>query len=122
MGGSRWRIETEFKTEKSDVGLDEYETRTPYQVRGRLWAGWHHHVALCLLGGAFLLILQQAWGEKLPRITRPRVVRELLPRERFGPDELLRWLEDVQGRNEGAHRSHENRRAALRRAASGAPP
>ena len=56
VGGSRWRIETEFETEKSDVGLDEYETRT--------WAGWHHHVALCLLGGAFLLSLQQAWGEK----------------------------------------------------------
>ena len=56
VGGSRWRIETEFETEKSDVGLDEYETRT--------WAGWHHHVALCLLGGAFLLNLQQAWGGK----------------------------------------------------------
>ena len=56
VGGSRWRIETEFETEKSDVGLDEYEART--------WAGWHHHVALCLLGGAFLLSLQQAWGEK----------------------------------------------------------
>ena len=38
------------------MGLDEYETRT--------WAGWHHHVALCLLAGAFLLSLQQAWGEK----------------------------------------------------------
>ena len=45
VGGSRWRIETEFETEKSDVGLDEYETRT--------WAGWHHHMALCLLGGSF---------------------------------------------------------------------
>ena len=56
VGGSRWRIETEFETEKSDVGLDEYETRT--------WAGWHHHVALCLLGGAFLLSLQQDWGKK----------------------------------------------------------
>ena len=56
VGGSRWRIETEFETEKSDVGMDEYETRT--------WAGWHHHVALCLLAGAFLLSLQQAWGEK----------------------------------------------------------
>ncbi len=43
VGGSRWRIETEFETEKSDVGLDEYETRT--------WAGWHHHIALCLLAG-----------------------------------------------------------------------
>ena len=56
VGGSRWRIETEFETEKSDVGLDEYETRT--------WAGWHHHIAMCLLGGAFLLGLQQDWGEK----------------------------------------------------------
>ena len=56
VGGSRWRIETEFETEKSDVGLDEYETRT--------WAGWHHHIAMCLLGGAFLLSLQQDWGGK----------------------------------------------------------
>ena len=60
VGGSRWRMETEFETEfeteKSGVGLDGYETRS--------WAGWHHHVALCLLGGAFLLSLQQAWGEK----------------------------------------------------------
>ena len=56
VGGSRWRIETEFETEKSDVGLDEYEART--------WAGWHHHIAMCLLAGAFLLTLQQDWGEK----------------------------------------------------------
>ena len=31
----------------------------------------------------------------MPRITRPqvyRVVREMLPRERFGPEELLLWL------------------------------
>ena len=46
VGGSRWRIESEFETEKGDVGLDEYETRS--------WAGWHHHIAMCLLGGAFL--------------------------------------------------------------------
>jgi SRSO17 transposase len=56
VGGSRWRIETEFETEKGDVGLDEYEARS--------WAGWHHHIAMCLLGGAFLLGLQQDWGEK----------------------------------------------------------
>ena len=56
VGGCRWRIETEFETEKSDVGLDEYETRT--------WAGWHHHIAMCLLGGAFLLQAQQDLGKK----------------------------------------------------------
>ena len=64
MGGSRWPIETEFETGKGDVGLDEYETRS--------WAGWHHHIAMCLLGGAFLLGLQQDWGGKMPRITRPQ--------------------------------------------------
>ena len=109
VGGSRWRIETEFETDKSDVGLDEYETRT--------WPGWHHHVALCLLSGAFLLSLQQAWGKKMPQITRPqvyRVVREMLPRERFGPAELLRWLENTQHNNKRARRSHAKRRAALR--------
>ena len=61
----------------------------------------------------------------MPLITRPqvyRVVREMLPRERFGPDELLQWLEDVQQRNERAKRSHEKRRAACRRETSGVPP
>ena len=109
MGGSRWPIETEFETEKGDVGLDEYETRS--------WAGWHHHIAMCLLGGAFLLGLQQDGGKKMPRITRPqvyRVVREMLPRERFGPEELLLWLEDTQLRNERARRSHQRRRSAHR--------
>ena len=35
----------------------------------------------------------------MPRITRPqmyRVVREMLPRERFGPTELLWWLKQTQ--------------------------
>ena len=85
VGGSRWHIETEFETEKSDVGLDEYETRT--------WPGWHRHMAMCLPGGAFLLSLQQDWGKKMPLLTRPqvyRVVREMLPRQSFGPAELLR--------------------------------
>ena len=108
VDGSRWRIETKFETEKGDAGLDEYETRT--------WAGWDHHVALCLLGGAFLLTLEQAWGEKLSLVTRPQVyavVREMLPRERFGPQELLQWLAHTQRRNQQASRSHAKRHAAL---------
>ena len=115
VGGSRWRIETEFETEKSDMGLDEYEVR--------IWAGWHHHIAMCLVAGAFLLTLQQDWGGNMPQITRPqvyRVVRELLPREQFGP-KLLRWLADVQQRNERARQSHEKRRAS-HRALTGIPP
>ncbi len=31
LGGSRWRIETEFETEKNHAGLEEYEIRTPHK-------------------------------------------------------------------------------------------
>ena len=61
----------------------------------------------------------------MPLITRPqvyRVVRELLPKTRFGPEELLLWLDGVQQRNERARCSHEKRRAALDRNTSGLPP
>jgi SRSO17 transposase len=56
VAAARWPIETEFETDKSDVGLDEYEVRR--------WAGWQHHITMCLLASAFLLTLQQEWGEK----------------------------------------------------------
>jgi SRSO17 transposase len=56
VAASRWPIETEFEVEKSEVGLDEYE------VRG--WWGWQHHITMCLLASAFLLTIQQQWGEK----------------------------------------------------------
>jgi SRSO17 transposase len=56
VAAARWPIETEFETDKSDIGLDEYEVRS--------WAGWHHHITLCMLASAFLLELQQEWGEK----------------------------------------------------------
>ncbi len=56
VGGSRWRIATEFETAKSDVGRDECEVRAG--------AGWHHHITshhitMRLLAGAFPLTLQQ---------------------------------------------------------------
>lgn len=53
---SRWPIETEFETGKSQVALDEYEVRR--------WPGWQHHMTMCLLASAFLLTLQQEWGKK----------------------------------------------------------
>ena len=56
VASARWPIETELETEKSDIGLDEYEVRR--------WASWHHHITMCLLASAFLLTLQQEWGEK----------------------------------------------------------
>ena len=99
LGGSKSPIETEFQTEKGEVRLDEYETRSS--------AGCHHHIAMCLPGGAFLLGSQQDWGKDGPNHPSPGVpvVLEMLPRERFGPEELLLWLEDTQLRKEWACRA-----------------
>jgi SRSO17 transposase len=56
VGATRWNIETEFELTKSEAGLVEYEVRS--------WAGWYHHMTMALLAGAFLLQMQQDWGEK----------------------------------------------------------
>ena len=64
VGAQRWAIETAFQQAKGEAGLDEYEVRS--------WAGWHHHVTLVLLAAAFLLTIQQAWGESWPTSPCPR--------------------------------------------------
>ncbi len=56
VGATRWSVETDIQTHKAEIGLDEYEVRS--------WDGWHHHITMSLLAGAFLLLLQQEWGEK----------------------------------------------------------
>ena len=92
------------------MGLDECETRSR--------AGWHNHIVMCLLG------LQQDWGKKT-RIIRPkvyRVVRDMLPRERFRPEELLLWLMESQLGKEGTSRSHEKRRSARGKVGLEPPP
>jgi SRSO17 transposase len=63
VASRRWTIEIGFEQTKGEVGLDEYE------VRG--WRGWHHHVALALLAGLFLLQLQQELGGKSARPDDP---------------------------------------------------
>lgn len=63
VGAMRWPIETEFENGKGETGLDEYEVRS--------WRGWHHHITLALLAGAFLLTIQQDWGGKDARRDAP---------------------------------------------------
>jgi SRSO17 transposase len=63
VGALRWPIETEFEQGKQYAGLDEYEVRS--------WPGWEHHITLALLAGAFLLSLEQDWGENDARADPP---------------------------------------------------
>ena len=54
----------------------------------------------------------------MPHITRPqvhRIVYELLPRKRWTPAALVRWLARMQARNERAKQSHARRRARHQR-------
>jgi len=48
VAGTRWTIETGFKTAKGEVGLDHYEVRS--------WSGWYRHITLAMLAHAFLTI------------------------------------------------------------------
>jgi SRSO17 transposase len=58
VAASRWPIETEFQAGKSQIGLDEYETRS--------YGGWNRHMTMCLLANAFLWTLERRWGGKRP--------------------------------------------------------
>ena len=81
----------------------------------RSWQGWRHHITLALLAAAFLLTLQQNWGENMPQITRTqisRVLRALLPQRHYTDQDLLQWLITTQQHNERAKRSHRKRRLA----------
>ena len=132
VGGSRRRIETEFETEKSDLWLDGYVTRTPFQVRGRLWAGWYHHITLAMLALAYLAVIrnhattQGCPGEKgaavsggnrrLIPLTVPEV-RRLLTRliwtANHPADFVLSWSQWRRKHQARARQCHYQRRLSL---------
>ena len=52
----RWVIERFYQDSKGELGLDHYE--------GRLWTGFHRHVALVMLAHSFLT-LKQSYGPEV---------------------------------------------------------
>lgn len=56
VSGLRWPIETALEEGKTEVGLDQYETRT--------WSGWHHHMHQTMLAHLFLMRLRGLFQKK----------------------------------------------------------
>jgi SRSO17 transposase len=53
----RWRIEQGYQQLKEELGLDHFE--------GRSYQGLHHHVTLCFMAYAFLLLLKKQGLKKM---------------------------------------------------------
>jgi SRSO17 transposase len=50
ISGLRWPIETCFEEGKQYLGMGDYEVRS--------WAGWHHHMTLCILAHHLIVRVQ----------------------------------------------------------------
>jgi SRSO17 transposase len=50
ISGLRWPIETCFEEGKQHLGMGDYEVRS--------WAGWHHHMTLCILAHHLIVRVQ----------------------------------------------------------------
>jgi len=93
--------EVSFREGKSEVGLDEYETRS--------WAGWHHHMTMSLLALWFLAQERYRVQKKTPAIT-VSILREAFSRIltlwRLTLDGIVREMNATLRRKEEARIYH----------------
>ncbi len=76
LAHSRWIIERFYQDAKGEVGLDDYA--------GRLWSGFHRHVALAMLAHSYLAI-RQDYEPDIAEHTYPDNGQEHRPTEPPGP-------------------------------------
>jgi SRSO17 transposase len=103
-------IEASFKRGKGEVGMDEYQVRT--------WQGWHHHMALSLMAGWFLIGETHRGQQLTPALTLPQVRSglSLLLLEVYytpGVDSVCRQVQRQLMRNELARLYHHRTRKCM---------
>jgi len=65
MSGMGWPVELSFEEGKTELGMDQYETRS--------WQGWHHHMTLVMVAHHFLVWVRVRWRQRAPALTLAQV-------------------------------------------------
>lgn len=95
--GQRYWVEQALRNAKSEVGMGDYQLR--------LWAGWHHHMAMVMLAMLFMFEVRREHKEDLSLLSCHDVVevlRVLLPRANVTYEDIFRQLKERHRRRQAS--------------------